>query len=106
VQQKPGCRILDVGIEALSDGDKPDPVIFQSLDVVQAVHEGAVKLPDQQALICPAMASAIRRFALDALASSVLEASTCCRIGRIFLTECKPVRCGQVRTGRTGGVPG
>jgi len=38
VQQKPRGRVLDVGIQPLGDGDKPDAVLFQRPDVVQTVH--------------------------------------------------------------------
>jgi hypothetical protein len=56
MQEKPGCRILDVGIETLRDGDKPDSMVLQRPDVVQAVRLGsaeAVKFPDQEALKFP-----------------------------------------------------
>jgi len=61
MEQKPGCRILHVGVEALGDGDEPDTVILQELNAVQAVHQGtpeAVQFPDQEALkrVDPAVA--------------------------------------------------
>lgn len=51
VEQKPGCRVQNDGIESLRHRYEADAVVFEQFDVVQAVHDGApkaVQFPDQQ----------------------------------------------------------
>jgi hypothetical protein len=56
MEQEPACGMPLIGIEALGDGDKPDAVVLQGADVLQAVHQGAaeaVQLPNQEAIEFP-----------------------------------------------------
>src|SRR5262249_23179216 len=70
VEQKTGCRILHIGVEALGHRYEMDVVVLQGPDGVQAVHQGPpepIQLPDQRRSNFRARALAMSRLSAGRL---------------------------------------